>query len=132
IQIIYVTMVYGPIAAFLVEYFPAKIRYTSLSIPYHLGNGEFGGWLPFIFTAMVAATVAGAGFTPFLGLFDLRFLNPGGDPNANIYAALIYTIAVALITVVVGWLFIPETNHRNIWEEVEAMPAAPVTEATPA
>src|ERR671938_2019344 len=78
IQIIYVTMVYGPIAAFLVEFFPARIRYTSLSIPYHLGNGEFGGWLPFIQTGIVAATVAGAGYVPFLGAFDLRFLNPSG------------------------------------------------------
>src|SRR5262249_38741544 len=83
IQILYVTMVYGPIAAFLVEYFPAKIRYTSLSIPYHLGNGEFGGWLPAIFLGMVTATIAGAGYQPFLGL-DLRFMNPGNDPNGNL------------------------------------------------
>src|SRR5919205_2732224 len=69
IQMVYVTMVYGPIAAFLVEFFPAKVRYTSLSIPYHLGNGEFGGWLPFIATAIGAATVAGAGFVPWLGVF---------------------------------------------------------------
>lgn len=119
IQIIYVTMVYGPIAAFLVEYFPANIRYTSLSIPYHLGNGEFGGWLPFIQTGIVAATVVGAGFVPWFGVFDLRFLNPGGDPNGQLYAGLIYTITVALITVVVGSLFIPETKHRRIWEEVK-------------
>lgn len=118
IQIVYVTMVYGPIAAFLVEYFPAKIRYTLLSIPYHLGNGEFGGWLPFIYTGMVAATLTGAGFQPFLGTFDLRFLNPSGDPNGNIYAGLSYTIVVSVITAVVGWFFIPETKDRNIWEEV--------------
>ena len=131
IQIIYVTMVYGPIAAFLVEFFPARIRYTSLSIPYHLGNGEFGGWLPFIYTGIVAATVAGAGYLPFFGL-DLRGLNPSNDPNGNILAGLIYTIGVALITAVVGWIFIPETNHRNIWEEVDpgTAPGA-VTEATP-
>jgi hypothetical protein len=111
-------MVYGPIAAFLVEFFPAKVRYTMLSIPYHLGNGEFGGWLPFIYTGLVAATVAGqTGFTPFLGM-DLRFLNPTGDPNGNIYAGLIYTITVAVITAIVGWFFIPETRHRQIWEEV--------------
>ena len=73
IQMIYVTMVYGPIAAFLVEFFPAKIRYTSLSIPYHLGNGEFGGWLPFIATAIFAAT---------------------GNPLLS----LVYPIAIALIT----------------------------------
>jgi MFS family permease len=132
IQIIYVTMVYGPIAAFLVEFFPARIRYTSLSIPYHLGNGEFGGWLPFIQTGIVAATVAGPGFVPFFGAFDLRFLNPSGDPNGAIYAGLIYTITVALITVVVGWLFIPETKDRKIWEEVSATEQPPIgTAAAP-
>jgi MFS family permease len=120
IQIIYVTMVYGPIAAFLVEFFPARIRYTSLSIPYHLGNGEFGGWLPTIFLGLVAATIAGAGYIPFLGL-DLRFLNPSGDPNGNLLAGLIYAIAVALLSVVVGGLFIPETKDRKIWDEVHAM-----------
>jgi MFS family permease len=120
IQIVYVTMVYGPIAAFLVEFFPARIRYTSLSIPYHLGNGEFGGWLPFIQTGLVAATVVGAGFVPFLGIFDLRFLNPSGNPNGQLYAGLIYTITVAVITVIVGGLFIPETKDRKIWEEVQA------------
>jgi MFS family permease len=120
IQIVYVTMVYGPIAAFLVEFFPARIRYTSLSIPYHLGNGEFGGWLPFIQTGIVAATVVGAGFVPFFGLLDLRFLNPSGNPNGQLYAGLIYTITVAVVTVIVGGLFIPETKHRKIWEEVHA------------
>jgi MFS family permease len=118
IQVVYVTMVYGPIAAFLVEFFPARVRYTLLSIPYHLGNGEFGGWLPFIYTGIVAATLTGAAFSPFLGAFDLRFLNPSGDPNGNIYAGLIYTIVVAVITAVVGWFFIPETRDRQIWEEV--------------
>jgi MFS family permease len=121
IQVVYVTMVYGPIAAFLVEYFPARVRYTLLSIPYHLGNGEFGGWLPAIFTGLVAATVvvpAGtSGYFPFFGL-DLRFLNPSGDPNGNIYTGLIYTIGVAVITAVVGWFFIPETKDRQIWNEV--------------
>jgi hypothetical protein len=116
-------MVYGPIAAFLVEFFPARVRYTSLSIPYHLGNGEFGGWLPTIYLGLVAATVAGAGYIPFLGM-DLRFLNPGGDPNGNLLAGLIYTIAVALITAVVGWLFIPETKDRKIWAEVHAQEEA--------
>src|SRR6266566_1309008 len=88
IQVIYVTMVYAPIAAFLVEFFPANVRYTSLSIPYHLGNGEFGGWLPFIYTGIVAATVAGAGYSPFLGVFDLRGFNTTNDPNGKIYAGL--------------------------------------------
>jgi MFS family permease len=117
IQVVFVTMVYGPIAAFLVEYFPAKVRYTSLSLPYHLGNGEFGGWLPFIYTGLVAATVAGSGFQPFFGL-DLRSWNPTNDPNGNLYAGLAYTIAIAVITAVVGFFFIPETNRRKIWEEV--------------
>jgi MFS family permease len=136
IQILYVTMVYGPIAAFLVEFFPAQARYTSLSIPYHLGNGEFGGWLPTIYLALVGATIAGAGYIPFLGLFDLRFLNPGGDPNGNILAGLIYTNAVALMTAVVGWLFIPETKDRKIWEEVHAqethLASPPAPQAEPA
>ena len=93
IQVVYVTMVYGPIAAFLVEYFPARIRYTSLSIPYHLGNGWFGGFLPLIAGALLAAT-------------------------GNLYAGLIYPITVALITVVVGGLFIRETRDVRIWDEV--------------
>jgi MFS family permease len=128
IQVVFVTMVYGPIAAFLVEFFPARVRYTSLSIPYHLGNGEFGGWLPFIYTSLVAATVAGAGFQPFLGL-DLRGWNPGNDPNGNLYAGLVYTIVVSLVTAIVGWFFIPETRNRKIWEEVgghTTVAAAPV------
>jgi len=115
IQMIYVTMVYGPIAAFLVEFFPAKIRYTSLSVPYHLGNGEFGGWLPFIATAIVAAA---------------------GNP----LMALAYPIAVALVTFVVGSLFLRETRGVRIWDEVggqapeSALSAAPVVspEAAPA
>jgi MFS family permease len=119
IQIIYVTMVYGPIAAFLVEYFPARVRYTSLSIPYHLGNGEFGGWLPAIYLGLVAATMAGSGYLPFFGL-DLRFLNPGDDPNGNLLAGLIYTIAVAVMTAIIGWFFIPETKDRKIWDEVHS------------
>jgi MFS family permease len=93
IQMIYVTMVYAPIAAFLVEFFPARIRYTSLSIPYHLGNGEFGGWLPFIATAIAAAT---------------------GNP----LLALVYPIGVALMTFIVGTLFIKETRNVRIWDEV--------------
>ena len=118
IQVVFVTMVYGPIAAFLVEFFPAKVRYTSLSIPYHLGNGEFGGWLPLIYTGIVAATVAGVGYQPWFGVFDLRVFNSGNDPNGNIYAGLAYTIIVAVITAIVGWFFIPETRNRQIWDEV--------------
>jgi MFS family permease len=77
IQVVFVTMVYGPIAAFLVEAFPARIRYTSMSLPYHFGNGWFGGFLPIIATALVAKT-------------------------GNIYAGLAFPIVVALVTVVVG------------------------------
>ena len=104
IQIVYVTAVYGPIAAFLVEFFPAKIRYTSLSVPYHLGNGWFGGFVPLIATAIVAAT-------------------------GNIYAGLAYPIIVALITVVIGTFFIRESFRNRIWDEVggeqEALPPVP-------
>jgi len=93
IQVVFVTMVYGPIAAFLVEFFPARIRYTSLSIPYHFGNGWFGGFLPLIAASLLAAT-------------------------GNLYAGLVYPIVVALITVVVGGLWIKETRHTKIWDEV--------------
>jgi MFS family permease len=93
IQVVFVTMVYGPIAAFLVEYFPARIRYTSLSIPYHLGNGWFGGFLPLIAAALLTAT-------------------------GNLYAGLIYPITVAIITVIVGGLYIRESRSVRIWDEV--------------
>jgi hypothetical protein len=89
IMVIYVTMVYGPIAAFLVELFPVRIRYTSMSLPYHIGNGWFGGMLPLTATAMVAAT---------------------GD----IYFGLWYPIVVAVTTVIIGSLFLRETRHRDI------------------
>ena len=97
IQVVYVTMVYGPIAAFLVEYFPARIRYTSLSIPYHIGNGWFGGFLPLIATAIVART-------------------------GNIYAGLIYPIFIALLTFVVGSLYLKESHTHRIWDEIDAIP----------
>ncbi|QRG04699.1 MHS family MFS transporter [Xanthobacter dioxanivorans] len=89
ILVLFVTMVYGPIAAALVELFPASIRYTSMSLPYHIGNGWFGGLLPATAFAMVAAT---------------------GD----IYYGLWYPIVVALMTFVIGLLFVPETKDRNI------------------
>ncbi len=89
VMLIYVTMVYGPIAAFLVELFPTNIRYTSMSLPYHIGNGWFGGMLPLIATAMVAL-------------------------HGNIYYGLWYPIVVALITVVIGTLFLKETKDRDI------------------
>jgi MFS family permease len=87
--VLYVTMVYGPIAALLVELFPARIRYTSMSLPYHIGNGWFGGFLPTTAFAMVAAT---------------------GD----IYYGLWYPVTVAALTVVVGLMFLPETRRRKI------------------
>jgi MFS family permease len=115
LMIVFVTMVYGPIAAFLVEYFPARIRYTSLSVPYHLGNGEFGGWLPFIATAFVAGSAPGG---------PLAFLNPAGTPGGNIFAGLLYPIAIALMTVVIGGLYIKETKNVRIWDEVGGHQAA--------
>ncbi|HEV2249598.1 MAG TPA: MFS transporter [Candidatus Limnocylindria bacterium] len=144
IQVIFVTMVYGPIAAFLVEYFRAKVRYTSLSIPYHFGNGWFGGLLPLFFTALVGATfpVGSKSYVPFLSNFmglpiktswDLRGFNPANDPNGNIYLGLSYVIIVALMSVVVGTLFLHEPKGVKIWSEVggEEEPGL-VTEATPA
>ena len=89
IMVIYVTMVYGPIAAFLVEMFPTKIRYTSMSLPYHIGNGWFGGMLPLLATAMVAAT-------------------------GNIYNGLWYPIVVAAMTLIIGSLFLRETKDIDI------------------
>ena len=100
IQIVFVTMVYGPIAAFLVEFFPAKIRYTSLSMPYHMGNGEFGGWLPFIAAAMTASAVAGGMFA------GLASVTPGGTA----FVGLWYPIVVALMSLVIGGLYIRETK----------------------
>ncbi|URM26981.1 MFS transporter [Pseudomonas frederiksbergensis] len=89
ILVIYVTMVYGPIAAWLVELFPARIRYTSMSLPYHIGNGWFGGFLPTVAFAMVAAT---------------------GD----IYYGLWYPIVIAVMTAILGTFFLPETKDREI------------------
>jgi MFS family permease len=94
VQVVFVTMVYGPIAAFLVEAFPARIRYTSMSLPYHFGNGWFGGFLPIIATSLVART-------------------------GNIYAGLAFPIVVALITVVVGSLFLQDRHNESIWAEVQ-------------
>ena len=133
IQVIYVTMVYGPIAAFLVEYFRAKVRYTSLSIPYHFGNGWFGGLLPLTFTGLVGATIPIAtSYVPWLGIFDLRSWNTTNDPNGNIYLGLAYVMTVALMTVVIGTLFLKEPKNVKIWSEVGGEEAAVVTEATPA
>jgi MFS family permease len=89
LMVIYVTMVYGPIAAFLVELFPARIRYTSMSLPYHIGNGWFGGMLPLLATAMVAA-------------------------SGDIYFGLWYPIGVAAMTLVLGTLFLKETKDHKV------------------
>ena len=89
IMVLYVTMVYGPIAAFLVELFPARIRYTSMSLPYHIGNGWFGGLLPATAFAIVAST---------------------GD----IYAGLWYPIIFATATFIIGFMFLPETKDVDI------------------
>jgi len=99
IQSIYVGMVYGPIAAYLVEAFPAKIRYTSLSLPYHIGNGVFGGLVPLVGLSVCAAT-------------------------GNIYAGLYYPMAVAAVTFVVGSFALRETHGTRIWDEVRGQPAA--------
>ncbi len=93
IQVLWVTMVYGPIAAYLVEAFPAKIRYTALSLPYHIGNGVFGGLLPLIGLSVIAQT-------------------------GNIYAGLYYPMIVAGVTLVVGSIFLKETHGHKIWDEV--------------
>src|SRR5437763_9201167 len=90
---VFVTMVYGPIAAYLVEAFPAKVRYTSLSLPYHMGNGIFGGLLPLIGIYVTAAT-------------------------KNLYAGLYYPIIVASITFVVGSFLLKETHATRIWDEI--------------
>src|SRR5438132_3261565 len=95
----YVGMVYGPIGAFLAEYFPARIRYTSVSVPYHIGNGWGGGLVPFITSAAFAAT-------------------------GSIFAALIYPIVVPIVCLVLGFLLMPETRRNSIWQPAEtAYPA---------
>ncbi len=104
IQVLWVTMVYGPIAAYLVEAFPAKIRYTALSLPYHIGNGVFGGLLPLIGLSIIAST-------------------------GNIYAGLYYPMIVASITFVVGSLLLRESRDVKIWEEVGADQTRPTREA---
>lgn len=89
VLVLYVTMVYGPIAALLVELFPTRIRYTGMSLPYHIGNGWFGGFLPPTAFAIVAAT-------------------------GNIFAGLWYPIVVAVMTLIIGFFLLPETKDRNL------------------
>ena len=95
ILVIYVTMVYGPIAAALVELFPTRIRYSAMSLPYHIGNGWFGGLLPATAFALIAA-------------------------KGDIYYGLWYPIIFALLTVVIGVIFVPETKDRDIDDEATA------------
>ena len=121
LMIVLVTMVYGPIAAFLVEFFPAKIRYTSLSLPYHLGNGEFGGWLPFIASFMVASAAAGGVFAGLAGI------TPGG----GIFVGLWYPIAIAIMSLIIGGLWIRETKDVRIWDEVGGRDEQTPTPARP-
>jgi MFS family permease len=92
VQVLFVTMVYGPIAAFLVELFPTRIRYSSMSLPYHIGNGVFGGMVPFIGTLIVART---------------------GDPLSGIW----YPMAIAAMTVIVGLIFLRERRNVSMWDE---------------
>jgi MFS family permease len=99
ILVSYVGMVYGPIGAFLAEYFPARIRYTSVSVPYHIGNGWGGGLVPFITTAAFQAT-------------------------GSLGYALIYPIAVPLVCFVLALFLMPETRHMSIWKPVKAEAAA--------
>jgi MFS family permease len=111
VQMIWVTMVYAPIAAYLVEAFPARVRYTSLSLPYHIGNGVFGGLLPTIGLILCAQT-------------------------GNIYAGLWYPMMVAGVTFIVGSLTLPETHDTKIWEELEdrrghGLPEHPEAEGHP-
>jgi MFS family permease len=94
ILVSYVGMVYGPIGAFLAEYFPARIRYTSVSVPYHIGNGWGGGLVPFITTAAFAAT-------------------------GSLWYALLYPILVPAICFVLALFLMPETRQNSIWNEPE-------------
>ena len=100
LQVLYVTLVYGPIAAYLIEAFPAKIRYTSVSLPYHIGNGVFGGLLPLIGLSSVAAT-------------------------GNIYAGLYYPMIVAGMTFIIGSIFLKETHNIHIWSEAPGQGPTP-------
>jgi len=102
IMVCYVGMVYGPIGAFLAEYFPGRIRYTSVSVPYHIGNGWGGGLVPFITNAAF-----------------LSSMQAGLSINASLGYALIYPIAVPAVCFVLGVFLMPETRKNSIWAEVE-------------
>lgn len=96
IQVIFVAMVYGPIAAFLVELFPTRIRYTSMSLPYHIGNGIFGGLTPFIATSLYVASRTET--------------NPEGDP----FAGLFYPIIVAGLCFIIGMIFLSNKKKGDV------------------
>ena len=98
IQIVYVTMVYGPIAAFLVEMFPTKIRYTSMSLPYHIGNGVFGG------------------LVPFLGTLIVEFTKSASHPNGDVLAGLWYPIAIAAVCFVIGVIYLQNKIDKNVMD----------------
>jgi hypothetical protein len=98
VQIIFVTMVYGPMAAFLVELFPTKIRYTSMSLPYHIGNGVFGGLVPFLGTLIVEFTK-----TP---------QNPGGDPLAGLW----YPIGIATLCLIIGTIYLTNKIDNDVMD----------------
>jgi len=98
VQILYVTMVYGPIAAFLVELFPTKIRYSSMSLPYHIGNGVFGGLVPFLGTLIVSFTMTEA--------------NPAGNPLAGLW----YPIGVATLCLIIGVVYLSNKRDENVMD----------------
>jgi MHS family proline/betaine transporter-like MFS transporter len=98
VQILFVTMVYGPIAAFLVEMFPTKIRYTSMSLPYHIGNGIFGGLVPFLATLIVEFTK-----TPE---------NPAGNPLAGLW----YPVGVAAVCFIIGSIYLSNKIDNDVMD----------------
>lgn len=102
IQVIFVTMVYGPIAAFLVELFPTRIRYTSMSLPYHIGNGVFGGLVPFISTLIIEYTKSPE--------------NPTGSPLAGLW----YPITVAAVCLIIGTLYLTNKVDENVADDENA------------
>ena len=99
ILMIYVTMAYGPIAAFLVELFPTRIRYTSMSLPYHIGNGVFGG------------------IVPFIGSLFVEYSKSATLPNGDIYAGLNYPMGIALLCIIIGAVFLPNGSKNTTHDE---------------
>ena len=98
-QILYVTMVYGPIAAFLVELFPTRIRYTSMSLPYHIGNGVFGGLVPFISTLIIE--------------YSKTAENPKGEPLAGLW----YPICIASVCLVIGSIYLSNKKDEEVIDD---------------